>query len=72
MSTYEAKSLIANYIRPLIGDMKLEECHTENHGTSIRDLLSVKAVSSKYVKARTEYLTPHTPRSSQDIAKCFK
>lgn len=27
-----------------------------------RDLLSVKAVSSKYVKARTEYLTPHTVR----------
>ena len=26
------------------------------------DLLSVKAVSSKYVKARTEYLTPHTVR----------
>lgn len=63
MSTYESrKSLIANYIRPLIGDMKLEDVTPRIMDKYYRDLLSVKAVSSKYVKARTEYLTPHTVR----------
>ena len=63
MSTYESrKSLIANYIRPLIGDMKLEDVSPRIMDKYYRDLLSVKAVSSKYVKARTEYLTPHTVR----------
>ena len=63
MSTYESRnSLIANYIRPLIGDMKLEDVTPRIMDKYYRDLLSVKAVSSKYVKARTEYLTPHTVR----------
>ena len=63
MSTYESrKSLIANYIRPLIGDMKLEDVTPRIMDKYYRDLLSVKAFSSKYVKARTEYLTPHTVR----------
>lgn len=63
MSTYESrKSLIANYICPLIGDMKLEDVTPRIMDKYYRDLLSVKAVSSKYVKARTEYLTPHTVR----------
>lgn len=63
MSTYESRnSLIANYIRPLIGDMKLEDVTPRIMDKYYRDLLSVKAFSSKYVKARTEYLTPHTVR----------
>ncbi len=63
MSTYESrKSLIANYIRPLIGDMKLEDVTPRIMDKYYRDLLSVKAVSSKYVKARTEYLNSHTVR----------
>ena len=39
-----------------------ERCHARIMDKYYRDLLSVKAVSSKYVKARTEYLTPHTVR----------
>ena len=63
MSTYESRnSLIANYIRPLICDMKLEDVTPRIMDKYYRDLLSVKAFSSKYVKARTEYLTPHTIR----------
>ena len=63
MSTYESRnSLIANYIRSLIGDMKLEDVTPRIMDKYYRDLLSVKAFSSKYVKARTEYLTPHTVR----------
>ena len=60
MSTYESrKSLIGNYIRPLIGDMKLEDVTPRIMDKYYRDLLTVKAVSTKYVKARNEYLTPH-------------
>ena len=51
-------------VRPIegIGDMKLEDVTPRIMDKYYRDLLSVKAVSSKYVKARTEYLTPHTVR----------
>ena len=42
--------------------MKLEDVTPRIMDKYYRDLLSVKAVSSKYVKARTEYLTPHTVR----------
>ena len=46
MSTYESrKSLIANYIRPLIGDMKLEDVSPRIMDKYYRDLLTVKAVS---------------------------
>ena len=74
MSTYESrKSLIANYIRPLIGDMKLEDVTPRIMDKYYRDLLSVKAVSSKYVKARTEFLTPfsHTRLSITNITTIF-
>ena len=63
MSTYESrKSLISNYIRPLIGDMKLEDVTPRIMDKYYRDLLTVKAVSSKFVRARHEYLTPSTVR----------
>ena len=40
MSTYESrKSLIANYIRPLIGDMKLEDVTPRIMDKYYRDLL---------------------------------
>ena len=42
--------------------MKLEDVTPRIMDKYYRDLLSVKAVSSEYVKARTEYLTPHTVR----------
>ena len=50
------------YIRPIIGDMKLEDVTPRIMDKYYRDLLSVKAVSTKFVKARHEYLTPHTVR----------
>ena len=70
MSTYESrKSLIANYIRPLIGDMKLEDVSPRIMDKYYRDLLTVKAVSTKYVKARNEYLTPHTVREIHKVLR---
>lgn len=51
MSTYESrKSLIANYIRPLIGDMKLEDVSPRIMDKYYRDLLTVKAVSTKHLR----------------------
>ena len=70
MSTYESrKSLIANYISPLIGDMKLDDITPRIMDRYYRDLLSVKAVSTKYVKARNEYLTPHTVREIHKVLR---
>ena len=70
MSTYESrKSLISNYIRPLIGDMKLEDVTPRIMDKYYRDLLTVKAVSTKYVKARNEYLTPHTIREIHKVLR---
>ena len=70
MSTYEArKSLIANYIRPIIGDMKLEDVNPRVMDKYYRDLLKVKAVSSSYVKSRHEYPTPHTVREIHKLLR---
>lgn len=70
MSTYEARrSLIANYIRPIIGDMKLEAVNPRVMDKYYRDLLKVKPVSSTYVKAKHEYLTPHTVREIHKLLR---
>ena len=70
MSTYESrKSLIANYIRPLIGDMKLEDVSPRIMDKYYRDLLSVKSVVVKNVKPRNEYLTPHTVREIHKVLR---
>ena len=67
---YESrKSLIANYIRPLIGDMKLEDISPRIMDKYYRDLLSVKSVVVKNVKPRNEYLTPHTVREIHKVLR---
>lgn len=63
MSTYEGRAaIIANYIKPLIGDMKLEDINPRVMDNFYRELLRVKSVSTKHHNPRTEYLTPHTVR----------
>ncbi len=70
MSTYESrKSLIANYVSPIIGDMKLEDVTPRVMDKYYRDLLKVKAVSGKYNKARTEFVTPHTIREIHKVLR---
>ncbi len=64
MSTYEGKrSLINNYILPLIGDMKLDDITPRVMDQFYRSLLSVKCVSVNNRKPATEYLTASTVRS---------
>ena len=59
LSTYEArKSMIANYVSPIIGDMKIADITSRIMDKYYRDLLKVKSVSTKFHTCRTEYVTP--------------
>ena len=63
MSTYEArKNLMSNYVKPIIGDMKLEDITPRVMDKFYRDLLTVRAVPGNNGKSRNEFLTPHTVR----------
>lgn len=63
LSTYESrKSLIANYISSIIGDMKLVDITPRVMDKYYRDLLKVKSVATKYHNARSEYVTPNRVR----------
>ena len=68
MSTYESRqSLLSNYVRPIIGDMKLEDLNPRVMDKYYRDLLIVKAVSTRFVKARTEFVTAKTVRQIHKV-----
>ena len=57
MSTYEARrSLIFNYINPVIGDMELSEINTRTLDQYYQSLLKVKTVSASRRKANQLYL----------------
>ena len=63
VSTFEAKkSLLKNYVRPIIGDMKLEEINTRVIDQYYRSLLKVKSVIINNKKPASEYVTAHTVR----------
>ena len=70
MSTYEARrSLIFNYINPLIGDMKLEEVTPRTMDKYYQSLLSVKAKVVNNRKPTHEYLTAHTVREIHKLLR---
>lgn len=61
MSTYDAKkSLMYNYIIPLIGDIKLDDCTPRLMDKFYQSLLNVKSKVTKYRKPTTTYLSPKT------------
>lgn len=61
MSTLESKkSLLKNYVRPIIGDMKLEDINTRVIDQYYRSLLKVKSVIINNKKPASEYVTAHT------------
>lgn len=63
MSTYEARQgLISHYINPIIGDMSLKDITPRIMDKFYHDLLSVRMVSSKFNRPRSEFLTAHTVR----------
>ena len=59
LSTFESnRSIINNYILPILGDLKLDDISPRLMDGYYRDLLKVKAKSSKYYKPRSEFVTP--------------
>lgn len=61
LSTYEGKTgLLDHYVRPIIGNIKLDDLTPRVMDKYYKELLSVKAVSVNNKKPRTEYLTPRT------------
>ncbi len=70
MSTYESRrSLIKNYINPIIGKMRLEDVTPRVIDQYYRNLLKVKMIKRKNGKAPSEYLTPHTIREIHKLLR---
>lgn len=68
LSTYESrKALIANYVSPIIGDMKLRDITPRVMDQYYHNLLQVKSVSSKFNNPRTEYVTPSRIREIHKV-----
>lgn len=70
MSTYEARrSLIFNYINPIIGDMKLSDLNTRVMEKYYQNLLKVKSRVVNNRKPNTEYLSCHTVREVHKLLR---
>ncbi|WP_148411604.1 tyrosine-type recombinase/integrase [Murimonas intestini] len=70
MSTYEARrSLIFNYIQPLIGDMKLGDITPRTMDKFYQSLLRVKSKVVNNRKPSNEYMTPHTIREIHKLLR---
>ncbi len=68
MSTYDSnKSLYYNYIKPMIGDLKLSDITTRTMNKFYQDLLKVKAISTHNRKAKTEYVTPSRVKEAHKL-----
>lgn len=70
ISTYSSnKSLIDNYIIPIIGTMKLDECTPRVMEKYYLDLLSVPAIVRPNNKDRVEYVSPQTVHQVHKILR---
>jgi len=70
MSTYESKrSLIFNYINPIIGDMKLADVSTRVLERYYQNLLKVKSKVVNNRKPTNEYLSGHVVREIHKILR---
>jgi len=70
MSTYEARrSLIFNYINPIIGDVKLSDLNTRLMEKYYQNLLKVKSRVVNNRKPNTEYLSCHTVREIHKLLR---
>ena len=70
MSTYESRrSLISNYINPLIGNLKLEDITPRMMDKFYQSLLKVKTKVVNNRKPNNEYLTAHTVREIHKLLR---
>jgi len=71
MSTYEARrSLILNYINPIIGDMNISDLNTRTLERYYQNLLKVKSKVVNNRKPNCEYLSCHTVREIHKLLRC--
>ncbi len=70
MSTYEARrSLIFNYINPIIGDMLLSDINTRVMEKYYQSLLKVKSKVTNNRKPNNEYLSNHVVREIHKLMR---
>lgn len=70
MSTYEARrSIIFNYINPIIGDMKLSDVTTRVMDKYYQSLLSIKSRVVNNRKPNNEYLSCHVVREVHKLLR---
>lgn len=70
LSTYEARrSIISNYINPIIGDMKLSDVNTRTIDKYYQGLLKVKSVSTQNRKPNNEYCSVHVVREVHKLIR---
>ena len=74
MSTYTANlALIENYIKPLIGKLKVQEINTRVMERYYQQLLKTETVTPATGKRRSKYVTPQTIRSIHKLLhSCFE
>ncbi len=65
-----ANSLIANYINPIIGDMKVQDITTRVVDKYIKTLQKTPSVSTKTRKAQTVYVTDKTIEKIIKLLRC--
>ncbi len=71
VSMYDGQtSLIANYINPIIGDMKVQDVNTRVVDKYIQTLQKTTSVSTRTHKARTEYVTDKTISKIIKLLRC--
>ncbi len=71
VSMYDsANSLIANYINPIIGDMKVQDITTRVVDKYIQTLQKTPSVSTKTRKAQTVYVTDKTIEKIIKLLRC--
>lgn len=70
LSTYEARrSIISNYINPIIGDMELSDVNTRAIDKYYQGLLKVKSVSTQNRKPNNEYCSVHVVREVHKLLR---
>ncbi len=70
LSTYNGnKSIIDNYINPIIGDVKLEDCTPKTMERYYLNMLKVKAVAKAYQKETDTLVSPSTIREIHKILR---
>ena len=69
-STYEGhKSLIDNYIRPLIGDRKLDDINPRMMDHFYKQLKTVKAKARPYGVSKDDFITPRTIKEIHKVLR---